>query len=57
MSPIYLDPGSLSLNFNQQDIADALQKHVADLLINKISKGSSSAVRVGKFCTPSLEVV
>jgi hypothetical protein len=49
--------GILALNFNRQDITDALQRHIEALLVSKISKGSSTAVRVGNFRTPSLEIV
>jgi hypothetical protein len=51
------DLNGLSLNFNKQDISDTLDRYVSDLLLTKIDKGSSAAIRIGKFRTPSLEVV
>ncbi|MDT5121592.1 MAG: hypothetical protein QOC96_1074 [Acidobacteriota bacterium] len=52
-----LDDGGISLNFNKEDIQEKLQRHIADLLRKKIEEGSSRAIRMGKFRTPSLEIV
>lgn len=53
-----VDQGAgIALNFNKGDIREKLQEHVASVLRGEISTGRSRAIRVGKFRTPSLEIV
>jgi hypothetical protein len=49
--------GGIALNFNKGDIREKLQEHVAGLLRSEINSGRSRAILVGKFRTPSLEIV
>jgi hypothetical protein len=52
-----LDDGGIALNFNKGDIQENLQQHVAKSLRKMMDEGSSKAIRVGKYRTPSLEIV
>lgn len=49
--------GGIALNFNREDIREALFNHVSQLLITKVERGQSNAIRSGLFRTPSLEIV
>ena len=52
-----LEDGGIALNFNKGDIQENLQQHIAKSLRKKMDEGSSKGIRVGKFRTPSLEIV
>jgi hypothetical protein len=52
-----LEDGGVALNFNKEDIRESLQLHVAKSLRKRMDEGSSKGIRVGKFRTPSLEIV